>query len=138
MTTIRNALIAVFRLTGWNNLKKVRLHFSHVIGQRVDLITKTAKAAQLRMQGNDLVVPVANSVLSPSLDGELEQSATILERLWRVSSITLDAIASVLASTRRLEDQRHQPQRCCRQCATSSALLTSMLVRLAHKSVIRR
>jgi hypothetical protein len=57
------------------------------------------------MQGNGLVMPVTNGVLRPSLDTELEQSAATLERPWRVGSGTLNTIASVLASTRRLEDQ---------------------------------
>jgi hypothetical protein len=28
---IRNTLVAAFRLTGWDNLKKARRHFSHTI-----------------------------------------------------------------------------------------------------------
>lgn len=70
-----------------------------------ELAEVRAKAAQLRIQGNGLVVPVADGALRPSLYTELEQSAATLERPWRVDSGTLNAIASVLASTRRLEDQ---------------------------------
>ena len=46
MAIIRNTLIAAFRLTGWNNLKKARRHFSHATSQCVDLITKPVKTVK--------------------------------------------------------------------------------------------
>jgi len=46
MSIIRNTLITAFRLTGWNNLKQARRHFSHAIHRCVDLITKPIKTAK--------------------------------------------------------------------------------------------
>jgi hypothetical protein len=46
MPIIRNTLIAAFRLTGWNNLKQARRHFSHAINRCVDLITKPVKTVK--------------------------------------------------------------------------------------------
>jgi hemerythrin superfamily protein len=51
MATIRNTLIAAFRLTGWNNLKQARRHFSHAINRCVDLITKPPKTVNIKHDG---------------------------------------------------------------------------------------
>jgi hypothetical protein len=46
MAIIPNTLIAAFRLTGWDNLKQARRHFSHAISRCVDLITKPLKTVK--------------------------------------------------------------------------------------------
>ena len=46
--SIRNTIIAAFRLTGWTNLKQARRHFSHAAHRCADLITKPLKTVKLQ------------------------------------------------------------------------------------------